>query len=192
MTKHVVLFHSALGLRPAVRDWAARLAAAGYSVRTPDFYDGAAFDRMEDAEAKRDEIGIPALIAKAQESIANVPEVVVIGFSMGAAAAQFLAATAPNVRAAVLIHGALAPDQAGIESWPNNVPLAIHYAERDPLADPDGVHALTDLVRASGGPVDVYEYDVSSHLFTDSGLDDYNEEAAELVFERLLRFLPTT
>ena len=43
----VVLFHSALGLRPGVHWFADELRAAGYAVHTPDLYDGEVF-RMTD------------------------------------------------------------------------------------------------------------------------------------------------
>ncbi|MEZ5776444.1 MAG: hypothetical protein R3D33_17580 [Hyphomicrobiaceae bacterium] len=36
----IVLFHSALGLRPAVHDFADAIRAAGHTVHVPDYYDG--------------------------------------------------------------------------------------------------------------------------------------------------------
>jgi len=54
----VVLFHSALGLRPAVHDFADALRAAGHEVHTPDYYDGETFDTVEDGVVKRDALGM--------------------------------------------------------------------------------------------------------------------------------------
>ena len=48
---HIVLFHSALGLRPAVHRFADALRAAGHQVTTPDLFDGAVFDRLDELEA---------------------------------------------------------------------------------------------------------------------------------------------
>ena len=42
----IVLFHSALGLRPGVTAAADRLRAAGQTVHTPDYYDGEVFDDL--------------------------------------------------------------------------------------------------------------------------------------------------
>ena len=39
----ILLFHSVLGLRPAVLADAERLRAAGHDVSTPDLFDGAVF-----------------------------------------------------------------------------------------------------------------------------------------------------
>ncbi len=46
---HIVLFHSALGLRPGVQHFADALRKAGHAVTTPDLYDGEVFDSFERA-----------------------------------------------------------------------------------------------------------------------------------------------
>ena len=51
----IVLFHSVLGLRPAIQDWAERLREKGHRVHTPDLYgDETAFVEMDDAVRHRD------------------------------------------------------------------------------------------------------------------------------------------
>ena len=49
----VVVFHSALGLRPGVLDAARRLRAAGHDVDTPDLYQGRAVESIEEGIAVR-------------------------------------------------------------------------------------------------------------------------------------------
>ena len=44
----IVLFHSALGLRPGVRAASDRLRSAGHTVHTSDLFDGRVFDRMDE------------------------------------------------------------------------------------------------------------------------------------------------
>jgi dienelactone hydrolase len=44
---HVILFHSALGLRPGVHSFAKQLHKAGYTVTTPDLYNDAVFEDYE-------------------------------------------------------------------------------------------------------------------------------------------------
>jgi Sigma-70 region 2 len=51
---------------------------------------------------------------------------------MGTGAAELLAATRPGARGAVLMSGAPGPQTAGIESWPEQVPVRVHYALDDP------------------------------------------------------------
>jgi dienelactone hydrolase len=99
MSQEVVLFHSALGLRPAVHEFADRLRAEGHTVHTPDSFDGEVFDDLEDGFRKRDALGIPELMGRAQASVADLPSPIVLaGFSMGTGAAEFFAATRPGAQ----------------------------------------------------------------------------------------------
>jgi hypothetical protein len=53
----IVLFHSALGLRPGVTAAADRLRAAGHKVHTPDYYEGEVFDDLDEGLRKCDALG---------------------------------------------------------------------------------------------------------------------------------------
>jgi dienelactone hydrolase len=190
MSQHVVLFHSALGLRPAVLDWAVRLRAAGHQVRTPDSFDAQIFTKLEDGVRKRDELGIPELIRRAQTAVADLPAgLVLAGFSMGAAAAEYLAATLPGAKAAILMHGALKPDAVGLSAWPAGVAVQIHHAKKDRWVDGDQVKGLQSAVKAAGAPVEVHVYPGGNHLFADPALEDFDQASAQLMEERVLAFL---
>lgn len=189
MGQEIVLFHSALGLRPAVREFAAQLRAAGHTVHTPDSFEGALFDDLQEGMRRRDEIGIEALIGRAQAAVADLPpDIVFAGFSMGTGAAEFLAATRPGARAAVLMHGAFAPAAFGIESWPA-VPVQLHYADGDPEVDVDQVRALETAARAGGARVEVHAYEPGGHLFEDRAYQDHDATSAQLLLERVQAFL---
>jgi dienelactone hydrolase len=189
MRQEVVLFHSALGLRPAVSAFADQLRAAGHVVHTPDFFDGEVFDTLADGIVKRDRLGVPELIARAQSAVADLPpEIVLAGFSMGTGAAEFLAGTRPGARGVVLMHGAFAPVSFGIDPWPH-VPVQAHYASGDPGVDVDGVAALESAARAVDAPIDVHIYDRGGHLFEDSDYEGYDARSAQLMMERVLEFL---
>jgi dienelactone hydrolase len=190
MSQHIVLFHSALGLRPSVLDWAVRLRAAGHQVRTPDSFDAQVFTRLEDGARKRDELGIPELLRRAQASLSDLPPgLVLAGFSMGAAAAQYLAATLPGARGAILMHGALDLGQLGVKAWPAGVAVQIHHTKKDPEVDANQVRALQAAVKAAGAPVEVHVYPGSHHLFADAGLPDHDPDSAKLMEERVMAFL---
>lgn len=189
MSQDVVLFHSALGLRPAVEGFAERLRSAGHTVVTPDSFDGEVFDDLDEGAAKRDALGIPELIGRAQAAVADLPSgLVYAGFSMGTGAAELLAATRPGARAAILMHGALAPSEIGLEAWPP-VPIQVHYAEGDPEVDVEQVRELEAAARAAGVPVEVHVYDRLGHLFEDPDLPNHDPEASELLTKRVLAFL---
>jgi dienelactone hydrolase len=180
----ILLFHSALGLRPAVHDLADRFRAAGHTVHTPDLFDGHVFDDLDGGLAHRDAIGIPELGRRGAAAAEGLPDdLVYAGFSMGAASAQMLALTRPGARGALLYHAAL-PTAAFNATWPNNVPLQIHAMDHDPWVDFDVARALA--AEASG---ELYTYPGSGHLFTDPDLPDYDPKATDLLIERSLALL---
>jgi dienelactone hydrolase len=189
MPETIVLFHSALGLRPAVHRFADQLRSAGHSVYTPDFFDGDVFNDLNDGVARRDAIGIPALIGRAQQSVADLPkQVVYAGFSMGSSSAQYLAATRPGARGAILMHGALPLAMMGVEKWPA-VPVQIHYAVGDPWVEAGQVKALSEAVCEAGQSCAVYSYAGSGHLFADEDTADYDKASAASMLDRVLKFL---
>ena len=189
MSEHVVLFHSALGLRPAVKVFADRLSEAGHIVHTPDLYDGEVFDDLEHGMKKRESLGIQELAMRAQDAVADLPpNLVYAGFSMGAAAAEMLAGTRPGARAAVLMHGALSPTALGLQRWPA-VPVQVHYAADDPMVDPQEVTSLGYAAWAADVAFDEHVYDGAPHLFEDHELEPGYEDFAEGMLQRVLSFL---
>jgi dienelactone hydrolase len=190
MGQEIVLFHSALGLRPAVRGFADRLRAAGHVVHTPDLFEGAVFDSLDEGILRRDEIGMETLIGRAQAAVAELPgELVYAGSSMGSAAAELLAATRPGARAAVLMHGAFDPGAFGLGPWLSGVPLQVHHAIHDPDAEVGEIRALEAAVRAVGAPVTVFAYEAGGHLFEDGAWEGHDARSAALMPERVLAFL---
>lgn len=186
----IALFHSALGLRPGVLEFAARLHAAGHAVHPIDSFDGQTFDDLDQGTAKRDALGILELIRRAQQAVDGLPaDTVYAGFSMGCGAAEFLAATRPGARGALLISGALDPRSFGVGSWPQRVPVQVHHAADDPLVDRAQVDALGVAVRAADADFEVHTYPGASHLFADPDLAEYDPDAAELLLRRALDFL---
>lgn len=180
----IVLFHSALGLRPGVRAFADELRDDGHIVHTPDFYDGQVFDDLGDGVAYRDRIGIPGLIERAQKAVTELPaDVVYAGFSLGSAAAQFLTQTRPGARGCLLLHGCLSPAQLPAP-WPDGVPVALHTTEDDPWVDQDVAESLVALAHG-----ELYRYPGDTHLFLDADLSDYQPQSATLAMERILTFL---
>ena len=115
----IVLFHSALGLTTGTKKFAETLARDGHTVLTPDLFDGETFRTVEEGVRKRDALGIPELMQRAAKAAEVAPTTsIYAGFSMGAAAAQFLAVTRPGARGAVLMHAVLPLAAMGTDGGP--------------------------------------------------------------------------
>ena len=189
----IVLFHSALGLRPGVASAADRLREAGHSVHVPDFYDGEVFDDLDDGLRKRDELGVAEILRRAREAVARLPAgLVFAGFSLGNDPAELLAAETPGARGALLMHGAVpieAFSEFGVERWPEGVPVQVHYAAEDPWLEAEEVAALGDAVRGAGASFEEHSYPGSGHLFADPGLPEYDRASSEAMWRRALTFL---
>jgi dienelactone hydrolase len=184
----IVVFHSVLGLRPAIVAFAERLRGAGYAVVTPDLFDGRTFETIEAGVGYRDAVGIDTLTQRAGRTVAGLPsDIVPIGFSMGAALAQLVALTNP-VRGVVLMHGAKEPATFGYTAWPA-VPTQVHYAEHDEALDKVALLAFNEQARASGAMVEAFAYDAGGHLFEDPDLEGYDSASARLETQRVLDFL---
>lgn len=191
--REVVLFHSVLGLRPAVHRWADRLRAGGHVVHTPDLYEGRSFDEYDPAFQFLETIGgIETLMTRSHASVDGLPaDLVYAGFSNGAASAELLALTRPGARGAVLMHGALPVQLFGAEAWPAGVPVQLHQAVDDPFREPEADAAFTASVNGSGARLEAFDYPITGHLFADDGLPEYDAASAESMMERVLAFLRT-
>ena len=183
----ILLLHSALGLREAVREYADLLRAGGHVVRTPDFYDGRVFDDQTAGIAYRDEVGGRTLLARVSDQLADLPDdAVLAGFSLGAAFAQHLSAARPAARASILLH-AVGPVRG---DWPG-MPVQVHRYASDPIIEDADVQALSDAVRASGASFEDVVVPGRGHLFTDLATPDGDRDARDRSVHRVLDLLST-
>ncbi|MGY1652707.1 dienelactone hydrolase family protein [Geodermatophilus sp. SYSU D01119] len=186
----IALFSSVLGVRQGVTDAAGRFRAAGHDVLVVDQYDGRVFDDYGEAGAFVEEVGFPALMARAEEAVRDLPDgFVAAGFSNGAGMAEHVA-TRRRCGGVLLFSGALPMAVLGAAGWPAGLPAQLHRATGDPLASPEWDAAFAADVAAAGAELEVFAYDTAGHLFTDAGLPaEYDPAATELLFGRALEFV---
>ncbi|RNI19864.1 dienelactone hydrolase family protein [Flexivirga caeni] len=178
----ILLLHSALGLRPAVLDFADALRGRGHEVVTPDYYGGHVFDDTHAGLSHRDDVGPAQLLAGVRPVLDDLPpDTVLAGFSLGAAFAQRLAADRPDARLVVLMHSVAAPYGG---TW-SGQPVQLHRYAQDPFVDEADVRALGDAVRACGARFDDFVTPGSGHLFTDPALPDGDAAATRATVDRI-------
>ena len=183
----VLLYHHAQGQTPGFLAFADELRAAGHTVHTPDLYDGKTFASLEEGVGNAKEVGFETLLERGERAAAGLPsELVYAGFSLGVMPAQKLAQTRPGAKGALLFSAALPASEFG-GSWPQGVPLQIHMMESDEWALED-LPAARELV-GTADAAELYLYPGDGHLFADSSLADYDEQAAAQLKERVLAFL---
>ena len=185
----ILLFHHAQGLTEGVRAFADTLRDAGHTVHTPDLYDGNTFQELDAGMAYVRSIGFDNVLENGRAAAEGLPEdLVYVGFSLGVMPAQLLAQTRPGARAALFLHGCLPVSEFG-DSWPKGLPVQIHSMDGDPefvdSGDIDEARALVE--QADDG--ELFLDPGNQHLFTDSSLSSYDEDAATLLTERVLAFL---
>ncbi|MEU9773271.1 dienelactone hydrolase family protein [Streptomyces sp. NPDC047968] len=187
---NILLLHSTYGLRPAVHAAADRLRAAGHEVRVPDLFDGQTAESTEEGRALMEGIGRDELLRRAALAAAPLSEagLVYAGFSLGAALAQDVALADEKARGLLLLHGT--SDVPGTVA-PEDLPVQLHLAEPDPFESEDWLNAWYLRMLRAGADVEVHRHPGAGHLFTDQGLDDWDEEAAERTWRVALGFLGT-
>ncbi len=188
----VVLFHSVLGIRQGVLDAADRLRGEGHEVVLPDLFDGRTFDEYDPAlEFALKETGLPALLGRAVDSVADVPDgFVVSGFSLGCVMAAYVG-TQRQVSGVLMIAGAIPVSGFGDGvTWPAGVPAQTHATLDDPWREQEEIDEAVRDVEAGGGTIEVFDYPGSGHLFTDPTLSaEYDAATTELFWSRALPFV---
>jgi dienelactone hydrolase len=183
----VLLFHHAQGQTPGFLAFADELRAAGHVVHAPDLYDGNTFADLDEGVGYAKEVGFATIGERGRLAAVGLPnELVYAGFSLGVMPAQELAQTRPGGKGALLFSAAFPTSEFG-GSWPRGVLLQIHMMADDPWSAED-LPAARELVEKVEG-AELFLYPGDRHLFADKSLPDYDEGAAKLLKQRVLKFL---
>lgn len=186
----LVLYHHVQGLTKGVEVFADTLRQAGHTVHVPDLFDGRTFATLEEGIAHAKQVGFGALQERGVAAAdALGPALVYAGFSLGAMPAQQLAQTRTGARGALLFHGCAPVSEFG-DAWPAGVPVQIHGMDADPLfAEEDGDLGAARALVDSTDQAELFLDSGTQHLFADSSLPSYDQEAAALLTQRVVDFL---
>ncbi len=190
----ILVIHENRGLNAHIRDVARRAAIAGYRAVAPDFLTPLGGTPANEDQA-RDLIGKLDLGQASAAGVAMVAElspgsrggkVGAVGFCWGGAYVNRLALDAGAALDAGVVYYGTAPDPsqaAGVAT-----PLLIQLAGLDARVNATGF-PWVEALRAAGKPVTFQLYDGVNHAFhNDTSVDRYDKAAADLSWQRTLRF----
>ena len=190
----VLVLHSWWGLTDGVKALVERLADAGYTALAPDLCGGAL---PADGEAAAELLAesdpnvtaalvLDSTVALRANSVVPQAPIAVVGFSMGASWALWLATRQPeSVDAVVLYYGAQNIDFDDLAA-----PVLGHFAERDTLVTEDDLNEMHARLLLSEKSFEPHHYPGTTHWFAEPGVDDFHDaESAERAWQRTLAFL---
>ena len=194
----VMVVHENRGLNEHTRDVARRIALAGYRAVAVDFLSPSG-GTPSNEDAAREAIGKLDLAKSVADAVAIVSElsrssrggnVGAVGFCWGGGFVNRLALEAGDrLDAGVVYYG---PGPAAAEAARVQSPLMIHHAGLDDRIAQTLFPWVTAL-RAAGKKVTYFDYPGVNHAFNnDTSAERYNKEAADLAWQRTLRFFKRT
>jgi len=192
----VLLLHAWWGLTPFFKSLCDRLADEGFVVVAPDLLGGrrpetAAEAELELAETDPNETAalvLSSVVALRSQTADPDGPISVVGYSMGASWALWLATRQPDsVRSVVVYYGIQDIDFSGLRA-----PVLGHFAEVDDFVSEDELAYFEAQLRLVGKEVDIVRYGGTSHWFAEEDRDAHVEEAAAAAWNRTLAFLHET
>jgi carboxymethylenebutenolidase len=191
----VLVLHSWWGLTPGVKRIVERLADLGYTALAPDLCGGEVpvdADAAQRLLVESDPNVTADLILKSASALRSVAvddaPIAVVGYSMGASWALWLATRAPAEVSAVVVHyGSQTIDFVDLTA-----PVLGHFAEHDPLVSDDERVELQSHLLLLDKHVEFHHYEGTSHWFAEPGVESHHDpEATELADHRTAAFLAT-
>lgn len=187
----LLLFHHAQGQTAGFLAYVDELQAAGHTVHAPDLYDGKTFDTLDAGIDYARQVGFGTILERGEQAASDLPPgLVYAGFSLGVMPAQKLAQTRPGANGALFFSGTFPVSEFG-SSWPAGVPVQIHMMEADELVLEGDLDAARELAETVEG-AELYLYPGDRHLFADSSLPDFDQDAATQLKRRVAAFLQSS
>ena len=191
----VLVLHAWWGLTQAVKDTCDQLAEAGFVALAPDLFDGVVVTTIDDAQAHLAEVDANELAHRTRSSLQTLRDLPatsgqplgLLGYSMGASMALWLAARVPEAMAGtVAYYGGQDIDMADATSA-----FLGHYVESDPYVDDDELALLEAELHLDGLTVEFHRYPGARHWFAEPDRPEHDPAAAALAWDRTIAFLRT-
>ncbi len=170
----VLVLHSWWGLTPGVKSTVEALADQGFTALAPALLPGdACVEATEAVErlARSDVDATAGLIVSSvaalrANSVDPAAPVGVLGYSMGASWALWVATRQPDSLAAVVAYYGL----QDIDFADLRAPVLCHFAERDPLVPADAAAEMQSFLRLADKSVEVQRHAGTRHFFAETGV----------------------
>jgi carboxymethylenebutenolidase len=192
----IVVVHENRGLNPHIEDVARRAALAGFVALAPDALtplggypgnddDGRTLQRERDrGEMLEDFIAAFAYLRDYKRSTGKIG---VVGFCFGGWISNMMAVRLPDLAAAVPFYGGQ-PDAADVPAI--QAPLLLQYAALDERVNA-GWPAYEAALQKNGKPYTAHIYPGVNHGFHNDTTPRYDQEAAQLAWQRTIDFFNT-
>jgi carboxymethylenebutenolidase len=187
----VVVIQEYWGLNEQISSIADRIAAAGFNAIVPDLYRGKvaadsdeAWHMMEDLDFKNAEADIQACLQHLKK---NGHDAGVMGFCLGGLLTIMAAANLDEPDAAVCYYGI--PPAAAADPKKIRCKLIGHFASEDDWCTPNLVDTLEELLEEGSVEHVFYRYEAEHAFANASRTEVYDDEKAELAWERTIAFL---
>ncbi|WP_157017081.1 YghX family hydrolase [Mesorhizobium xinjiangense] len=187
----VVVVHENRGLNPYIRDVARRVAKAGFIALAPDGLttmggypgndeEGRALQQQVDGEKLMNDFLAAVEFLMAHDAVSG--KVGITGFCYGGGVANAAAVAYPELGAAVPFYGRQ-PNPADVPRI--QAPLLLQYAELDTRIN-EGWPAYEAALEEHGKTYEAHIYPGVNHGFHNDSTPRYDEEAAELAWQRTI------
>jgi len=190
----VLVIHAWWGLTDFFKGVCDRLADAGFVALAPDLYNGKTSSTTNEAKRLRSKLTrtkVTKVLSRSVDHLLSLlaetgDRVGVVGFSLGAYWALWLAESKPNEIAAVVpFYGSRSGNYRGTQAA-----FLGHFAENDEWAPLDSVRKLEERLRTAKKEVTFYVYPRTKHWFFEENQPEaYDKAAAKLAWERTVEFL---
>jgi carboxymethylenebutenolidase len=190
----VLVIHAWWGLTDVFKDVCNKLADAGFVALAPDLYNGKTASTIDEAKRLSSEITrakVAKVLSRSVDHLLSLlaetgNQIGVVGFSLGAYWALWLAESKPDEIAAVVpFYGTRSGNYRRARAA-----FLGHFSDSDEWAPLDSVRKLEKRLRAPKKEVVFYVYPRTKHWFFEEDQPEaYDKAAAKLAWERTVEFL---